>query len=86
VTDMTARIRAQVHEYDHAASGSIKIHVDVATVSRALGHANVHITLTTYAHSVPKAGHGAADRMAALLAQSGNRMETAGSSEARSTA
>jgi hypothetical protein len=32
----------------------------------------------SYAHAVPKARHGAADRMAALLGQRGNKMETAG--------
>jgi hypothetical protein len=37
------------------------------TVSKALGHANVQITLMTYAHAIPKPRQGAADRMAALL-------------------
>ena len=34
--------------------------VDVVTVSKALGHANVDITLLTYAHAIPKQRHGLA--------------------------
>jgi hypothetical protein len=33
-------------------------------VSKALGHANVHITLTTYVHAIPKERQGAADALA----------------------
>jgi hypothetical protein len=50
--------------------------VDVVTVSKALGHANVRITLVTYAHVIPKERHGVGDALARLLAQSGNKMET----------
>ncbi len=32
------------------ASNLLGAGVDIVTVSKALGHANVHITLTTYAH------------------------------------
>jgi integrase len=41
--------------------------IDVVRVSKALGHANVHITLMTYAHAIPKPRQGTADRMADLL-------------------
>jgi integrase len=34
--------------------------------------ANVHITLVTYAHAIPKQRHGAGDALARLMAQSGN--------------
>ena len=37
------------------------------TASKALGHTNVQITLTVYAHAVPKPRQGAWDRMATLL-------------------
>jgi hypothetical protein len=48
------------------------------TVSKALGHANVHITLTTYAHAIPRERQGAGDALARLMGQSGNKMETWG--------
>lgn len=71
--------KVRFHDLRHSfASNLLAAGVDVVTVSKALGHANVHITLTTYAHAVPKARHGAADRMAALLSQSGNKLETGG--------
>ena len=38
--------------------------------------AHVQITLTIHAHAVPKPRQGASDRMAMLLHQSGNKMET----------
>lgn len=74
-----AKIRTvRFHDLRHSfASNLLAAGVDVVTVSKALGHANVHITLTTYAHAVPKARHGAGDRIAALLSQSGNKLETA---------
>ena len=73
-----AKIRTvRFHDLRHSfASNLLAAGVDVVTVSKALGHANVHITLTTYAHAVPKARHGAGDRIAALLSQSGNKLET----------
>jgi hypothetical protein len=49
---------------------------DIVTVSKALGHANVHITLTTYAHAIPRERQGAGDALARLMGQSGNKMET----------
>jgi integrase len=45
-------------------------------VSKALGHTNVHITLTTYAHAIPRERQGAGDALARLMGQSGNKMET----------
>lgn len=49
---------------------------DIVTVSKALDHANVQIMLTTYAHAASKVRHGASDRMAVLLGQNGNNLET----------
>lgn len=69
--------QVRFHDLRHSfASNLLAAGVDVVTVSKALGHANVHITLTTYAHAVPKARHGAGDRIAALMGQSGNILET----------
>lgn len=71
--------RIRFHDLRHTyASNLLADGVDVVTVQTALGHANAHITLTTYSHVVPKARHGAADRMAALIRDSGNKMETSG--------
>jgi len=75
--------RVRFHDLRHSfASNLLAAGVDVVTVSKALGHSNVHITLTTYAHAVPKARHGAADKMAALMSQTGNNLETGASGEA----
>jgi integrase len=72
--------QVRFHDLRHAfASNLLADGVDVVTVSKALGHANVHITLVTYAHAIPKQRHGAGDAFARLLAQSGNKMETLGS-------
>jgi integrase len=69
--------QVRFHDLRHAfASNLLADRVDVVTVSKALGHANVHITLVTYAHAIPKERHGAGDAFARLLAQSGNKMET----------
>ena len=67
----------RLHDLRHSfASNLFAAGVDVVTVSKALGHANVHITLVTYAHAIPKQRHGAGDALARLMAQSGNKMET----------
>lgn len=72
--------QVRFHDLRHSfASNLLAADVDVVTVSKALGHANVHITLVTYAHPIPKERHGAGDALARLLAQSGNKMETSGS-------
>ena len=71
--------RVRFHDLRHSfASNLLAGGVDVVTVQTALGHANAHITLSTYSHVVPKARHGAADRMATLIRESGNKMETSG--------
>ncbi|HEY6643779.1 tyrosine-type recombinase/integrase [Povalibacter sp.] len=64
-----ARIRqVRYHDLRHSfASNLLAAGVDIVTVSKALGHANVQITLTIYAHAVPKPRYGASDRMAALM-------------------
>ncbi len=44
----------QFHDLRHAfASNLLAAGTDIVTVSKALGHANVHITLTTYPHAIP---------------------------------
>ncbi len=64
------------HDLRHSwASNLLATGVDLVTVSKALGHATVHITLTTYTHAMPKERHGAADAMARLLRVDGNKME-----------
>ncbi len=71
--------QVRFHDLRHSfASNLLAAGVDVVTVSKALGHANVHITLVTYAHAIPKQRHGAGDALARLMAQSGNKMETSG--------
>ena len=45
-------------------------------VSKALGHANAHITFTVYAYAIPQERHGVGDALARLVAQSGNKMQT----------
>jgi integrase len=75
--------RVRFHDLRHSfASNLLANGADIVTVQSALGHANAHITLSTYSHVVPKARHGAADRMAALIRESGYKMETLGSAEA----
>ena len=62
------------HDLRHAfASNLLEAGVDVVTVSKALGHANVHITLVTCTHAIPKARHAAGDALARLMAQSGSK-------------
>jgi integrase len=69
--------QVRFHDLRHSfASNLLAAGVDVVTVSKALGHANVHITLTTYAHAIPRERQGAADALARLMAQSGNKVET----------
>ena len=58
------------------ASNLLAAGTDIVTVSKALGHANVHITLTTYTHAIPRERQGAGDALARLMGQSGNKMET----------
>lgn len=71
--------QVRFHDLRHSwASNLLAAGFDVVTVSKALGHANVHITLTTYAHAIPKERHGAGDALARLMAQDGNKMETSG--------
>jgi integrase len=73
-----AKIRqVRFHDLRHSfASNLLGAGTDIVTVSKALGHANVHITLTTYAHAIPRERQGAGDALARLMGQSGNKMET----------
>ncbi len=69
--------RARVHDLRHSfASNLLAAGVDVVTVSKALGHANVNITLGVYSHSIPGKRLGATDAMARLLERDGNSLET----------
>jgi len=73
-----AKLRqVRFHDLRHSfASNLLGAGTDIVTVSKALGHANVHITLTTYAHAIPRERQGAGDALARLMGQSGNKMET----------
>ena len=69
--------RVRYHDLRHPwASNLLEAGVNIADVSRDLGHANVYITLKIYAHAVPKVRRGTSDQLAKLMAQSGNKMET----------
>jgi integrase len=66
--------RVRFHDLRHSwASNLLEAGENIATVSRALGHANVYITLKTYAHAIPKPRHGVSDRMAALMKETNQR-------------
>lgn len=67
--------RVRFHDLRHSyASNLLAAGVDIVTVQTALGHANAHITLTTYSHAVPKPRQGASDRMAALMHGTGSKL------------
>jgi hypothetical protein len=77
------------HDLRHSfASKLLAAGVNVVTVSRFMGHASPQITLTIYSHVIPKERRGASELLAKLMResgnklQSGNKMETAGGSEA----
>jgi integrase len=55
-----AKLRqVRFHDLRHSfASNLLGAGTDIVTVSKALGHANVHITLTTYAHAIPRERQG----------------------------
>jgi integrase len=66
--------QVRFHDLRHSfASNLLGAGTDIVTVSKALGHANVHITLTTYAHAIPRGRQGAGDAGARLMGQSGNQ-------------
>lgn len=70
--------QVRFHDLRHSfASNLLAAGVDAVTVSRALGHASPHITMTIYAHALPNARRGTAEKMAQLMEESGNKMETA---------
>jgi integrase len=73
--------RVRFHDLRHSfASNLLATGWDVVTVSKLLGHANPQITLTIYAHALPKPRHGAADALAKLLReQSGHSSHRGGS-------
>lgn len=60
--------QVRFHDLRHSfASNLLAAGWDVVTVSKLLGHANPQITLTIYAHALPKPRHGAADALAKLM-------------------
>ena len=60
--------QVRFHDLRHSfASNLLATGWDVVTVSKLLGHANPQITLTIYAHVLPKPRHGAADALANLM-------------------
>ena len=65
--------RIRVHDLRHgAASFAISTGADIATVSRQLGHANVAITLSTYAHwFAQRTDSGLGARLDALVRKEG---------------
>jgi len=63
--------QVRLHDLRHSfASNLLAAGVDVVTVSKALGHASPHITMTIYAHALPNARRGTADKMAQLMEES----------------
>jgi integrase len=69
--------RIRFHDLRHSfASNLLAAGWDVVTVSRLLGHANPQVTLTIYAHALPRSRHGAADALAKLMrADTANQIE-----------
>lgn len=62
------------HDLRHSfASNLLAAGVDVVTVSKALGHASPHITMTIYAHALPSARRGTAEKMAQPMEESGKK-------------
>ena len=57
-----------MHDLRHSfASVMLAAGVDVKVISQSLGHANIGITLDTYAHLLPGMGKAAAERFEKLL-------------------
>jgi integrase len=60
--------KIRFHDLRHTyASLMIASGVDVVRVSRLLGHSSPTITLNVYAHQLPSAHYGSAEKLAALL-------------------
>jgi integrase len=69
--------QVRLHDLRHSfASELLANGIDMVRVSKALGHANAHITFTVYAYAIPQERHGVGDALARLVAQSGNKMQT----------
>jgi integrase len=60
-----------LHDLRHlSASLQLAAGVDIAVVSKRLGHSALSFTCDTYCHLIGKAGRQAADKTAALVARS----------------
>jgi len=63
-----AGLKLRLHDLRHSfASVMLAAGVDVKVISQSLGHANIGITLDTYAHLLPGMGKAAAERFEKLL-------------------
>ena len=63
-----AGLELRLHDLRHSfASVMLAAGVDVKVISQSLGHANIGITLDTYAHLLPGMGKAAAERFEKLL-------------------
>ncbi|GAG80313.1 unnamed protein product [marine sediment metagenome] len=63
-----AGLELRLHDLRHSfASVMLAAGVDVKVISQSLGHANIGITLDTYAHLLPGAGKTAAEHFDKLL-------------------
>jgi integrase len=61
----------RLHDLRHlSASLQLAAGVDIAVVSKRLGHSALSFTCDTYCHLIGKAGRQAADKTAALVARS----------------
>ena len=60
--------RVRLHDLRHgAASLRLAAGIDIAVVSKVLGHSSIALTVDTYAHLLEGVGRDAADRAAALV-------------------
>jgi len=63
-----AGLKARLHDLRHTyASIMLAVGVNIKAISKALGHANVSITLNVYSHLLPGTGKTAADKFDRLL-------------------
>lgn len=72
--------RIRFHDLRHTfASLLLANGEDIVRVSRLLGHASPHVTLTVYSHMLPKEHYGSADRLSRLVYGTDSTVRTASS-------